>query len=267
MTRDLEGKRAFVTGSSAGIGEAIAHRLAANGAIVAVHGRNLQRTHAVAEAVRAAGGKAHAIVGSLSCEADAHEVADAAEQMLGGVDILVNNAGGESAGGGHAPWFDVAPDEWLATYESNVVSMVILIRRFAPAMRERGWGRLIQLSSTSVDRPLTVIPDYSAAKAAIRTLTKSVAHSMAHTGVTANSVSPGPVVTPNVRKWILDTAEQQGWGGDWTRVELHAARQLFPNWSGRLGYPEDIAHAVAFLASSAADYINAIDIRIDGGRL
>lgn len=263
----LKGKRALVTGASTGIGEAIAHRLAADGAVVGVHGRNVERTEAVVQAISAAGGYAFPIIGSLSGESEALKVADAAEKALGGVDILVNNAGGESAGGGHSQWFDATADDWLATYESNVVSMVVLIRRFAPLMRDRGWGRLIQLSSTSVDRPMTQIPDYSAAKAAIRTLTRSVAHSLAQSGVTSNSVSPGLIVTPNVRNYVLQTAEQQGWGGTWEEVERRAAVDLIPSWAGRLGYPEDIAATVAFLASPEAQYVNAIDIRVDGGRL
>jgi 3-oxoacyl-[acyl-carrier protein] reductase len=265
MNGSLEGKRAFVTGSSSGIGAAVARRLAADGAVVAVHGRDAARTQAIAESIRADGGQAHVVLGSLSSDSEAASVADAVEAVLGAVDVLVNNAGGESAGGGHAPWFDASAQMWLDTYQANVASMVRMIRRFAPSMQARGWGRLIQLSSSVVDAPMTLIPDYQAAKAAIRALTKSLAHTLAHTGVTVNSVSPGLIVTPNVKTWIRSIAAQRQWSEDWADIEHRAARELVPNLSGRLGRPEDIANAIAFLASPAAGYVNATDILVDGG--
>lgn len=146
MNGSLEGKRAFVTGSSSGIGAAVARRLAADGAVVAVHGRDAARTQAIADSILADGGQAHVVLGSLSSDSEAASVADAVEAVLGAVDVLVNNAGGESAGGGHAPWFDASAQMWLDTYQANVASMVRMIRRFAPSMQAKGWGRLILAS-------------------------------------------------------------------------------------------------------------------------
>jgi 3-oxoacyl-[acyl-carrier protein] reductase len=138
MALELDGKRALVTGSSSGIGEVIAERLAREGARVVVHGRDAVRTEQVAAAIRATGAEAHATVGDLANDDQADAVADATLAALGGVDILVNNAGGTSSGGGRAPWLDATPAEWVAAYQGNVVSTVRMIRRFVPGMKEAG---------------------------------------------------------------------------------------------------------------------------------
>ena len=263
--RSLEGRCALVTGASGGIGAAIALALAEAGARVAVHGRDAARTQQVAKAIEAAGDHAHIVLGELSTDAAAAEVADQAEAALGGVDILVNNAGGESAGSGLAGWFEAAPADWMQTYASNVGSMVRLTHRFSPAMRAKGWGRLIQLSSGVVEAPMTSIPDYQAAKLAIRSLTRTLSKTLALTGVTANSISPGLILTANVETWIRALAVEAGWDGGWAEWQVRAAREMFPNHSGRLGRPEDIARAALFLADPAADFVNGVDIRVDGG--
>jgi 3-oxoacyl-[acyl-carrier protein] reductase len=158
MARELEGKRALVTGSSNGLGMAIAKRLAREGARLVVHGRNIERAERVAADIRAEGGEAHVAIGDLMLDDQASAVADTAEATLGGIDILVNNAGGESAGHGQASFFDAKPEEWLKTYNGNVVCAIRLIQRFAPGMKAAGWGRIIQISSLVSHRPNLVIP-------------------------------------------------------------------------------------------------------------
>ncbi len=265
MNAPLKGKRALVTGSSSGLGAGIAQRLAEEGADVCLHGRDVARLDAARAQVAAAGGRVHAVTGSLSTDAEAAAVADKAMAALGGIDILVNNAGGESAGNGQTQWLDVTPAEWLATYNSNVASMIRLIGACVPGMRERGWGRLIQLSSVSVDNPMSLIPDYQAAKAAIRSLTRSLALTLANTGITANSVSPGLTLSHGPEGWIRRIAAERGWGDDWESIKARAETELTSNFVGRIGAPADVAHAVAFLADPRAGFINAIDICIDGG--
>ncbi|PTD21133.1 SDR family NAD(P)-dependent oxidoreductase [Sphingomonas fennica] len=265
MAGRFAGKVALVTGASGGIGAASAVRLAAEGAIVVCHGRDEGRTAAAADAIRKAGGTAHVVIGTLTGDAEAAAIVDATRAATGDVDILVNNAGGESAGGGMAGWFEASAEDWLATYDSNVASMVRLIHAFTPAMRDKGWGRLIQMSSGVVDVPMPMIPDYQGAKAAIRALTVSLSKALARTGITANSISPGFVLTDTNRKWVAAMAERSGVTGDWSEVERWAARKFVPNHAGRLGKPEDIANAVAFLADPASDFVNGIDIRVDGG--
>ncbi len=267
MTRPLLGKRALVTGASSALGAGIAARLAEDGARVCLHGRNEQRLEEQRAAIADAGADVCTAAGSLSDDASARAVFDAAEDALGGgIDILVNNAGGEAAGNAQAPWLDASPDEWVATYNSNVASMVRLIQAAVPGMKSRGWGRLIQLSSASVDTPLPIIPDYQAAKSAIRSLTRSLAMSLAHTGITANSVSPGLTLSDGPEAWLKRIAEEAGWGDDRDTILERANTEMANNFAGRIGVPADIAHAVSFLADPRADMVNAIDIRIDGGR-
>src|SRR5258707_152551 len=156
MDLRLAGKRALVTGSSAGLGEAIAKLLAAEGVGVVVQGREEGRTSAVAEAIRADGGGADVALGDLSTDAGADAVAAAA--MTGGhVDILVNNAGAYH----HQTWMEATPARWIETYESNVLSGVRMIHRLLPQMRERRWGRVIQIGGGPAIPPGPTTPDYA----------------------------------------------------------------------------------------------------------
>jgi 3-oxoacyl-[acyl-carrier protein] reductase len=143
MNLQLESKRALVTGSSKGIGEAIAKSLASEGAAVVVHGRDETKTHRVAEEIIQSGGRAAIAIGDLASDVEAKRVADAALAALGGIDILVNNAGVFRVRG----WWDTAPEQWIEIYNQNVAGSVRLIQALAPPMRERRWGRIIQISS------------------------------------------------------------------------------------------------------------------------
>lgn len=162
MDLQLTGKRALVTGSSSGIGGGIAMVLAREDATVIVHGRNLERTNAVAEAIRAAGGVAHAAIGDLATEIGAAAVARAVHDHPGGLDILVNNIGGtEASGGGLKSWFEILPEHWAGSMQQNVVAAVRMIHAFVPAMRDRGWGRVINVASAGGTEPPPAVPDYS----------------------------------------------------------------------------------------------------------
>jgi len=265
MARELDGKRALVTGSSNGLGAAIAKRLAREGARLVVHGRNTERAERVAAAIRADGGEAHVAIGDLMLDDQATAVADTAEAALGGIDILVNNAGGESAGHGQAAFFDAKPEEWLKTYNGNVVCAIRLIHRFAPGMKAAGWGRIIQISSLVSHRPNLVIPDYAAAKAGLNNMTVGLSLALAGTGVTVNSISPGVILTAGVEGWFRKLSEQYGWGTDWPEIEKRAIASLAPNHIGRAGRPEDVAHAVMYLASPAGGFVTGTDMLVSGG--
>jgi 3-oxoacyl-[acyl-carrier protein] reductase len=141
MNLQLENKRALVTGSSRGIGEAIAKSLAGEGAAVVVHGRDETKTHRVADEITQSGA-ARRLIGDLGGDVEAQRVADAALAAFGSIYILVNNAGVFHVHG----WWDTAPAEWIEIYNQNVAGSVHLIHAFAPRMRERRWGRIIQIS-------------------------------------------------------------------------------------------------------------------------
>jgi NAD(P)-dependent dehydrogenase (short-subunit alcohol dehydrogenase family) len=262
MDLKLEGKRALVTGSSSGIGEAIALVLAANGASVVVHGRNEERARKVAAGIGEKGAAAVAI-GDLARPADAKRVVESAIAAFGGIDILVNNAGGTD--GGIKPWLDTAIDQWANTYQQNVLSAVRLVRAFVPLMKERGWGRVIQVGSCVAVQPFPVGADYAASKAALVNTSVSLAKALAGTGITVNTVSPGSIRTPTAERGLRDLALIEGWGDDWAEIERKAVTQLVPNPVGRLGTPEEVAALVAFVASPLAGYINGADLRVDGG--
>lgn len=261
MDLRLAGKRALVTGSSGGIGEGIAKGLAREGVAVAVHGRNEKAATRVAQEIATAGGKAIVSTGDLGTDAGARQVADRVLAALGGVEIVVNNAGAFPFRG----WTNTTPEDWADLYRVNVVSMVRIVRLLVPQMRQLGWGRIIQISSGVATTPGAFMPDYNATKAATVNMTVSLAQELAGTGITVNTVSPGPIVTPGWTELIRAAGAAQGWGTDIEEIKRRLLAGPLANPSGRLGSPEDVAHLVMFLASPLADYINGANLRVDGG--
>lgn len=260
MDLKLKGKRALVTGSSSGLGEAIVRLLAAEGAAVIVHGRNEQRSAAISESIREGGGLAEYVTGDLSTDEGANKVAETV--LAGGsLDILVNNMGVYHP----QPWMNATVQDWSDTYNSNVLSYVRMIHRLLPQMKTLGWGRIIQIGSSVAIQPMAVQPDYSASTAARHNLTVSLARELKGTGITSNTVSPGAMLVDTTKNMLLGMAEHYGWGKDWADIEKNAVAQFASNDVGRLGRPEEIAGAVAYLASPLADYISGTVVRVDGG--
>lgn len=256
----MAGKRALVTGSSAGIGEAIVRRLAMEGVAVVVHGRHPDTVRDVVDAITASGGRATSVLGDLSDETETMALADRVTED-GPVDILVNN-GGEYA---NRTWDEATPSDWLELYSVNVVAVVRLIRALLPQMRAQGWGRIIQLGTGEATNPFPKMPDYAASKAAVVNLTVSLAKYLAGTGITVNTVSPGIVVTPGVEAFYRQEATRLGWGESWPEIEAGVLREVLDNPTRRLGRPAEVADLVAFLASPLAGYVNGANYRIDGG--
>ena len=265
MDLKLVGKRALVTGSSSGIGAGIAEILAREGASVVVHGRDKARAEATAERIRAAGGQAAIACGDLATDAGAEAVADAALAAFGGIDILVNNAGGRSSDNGVADWLMAEGIDWAETYQMNTVAAARLIRRLAPAMRERGWGRLIQVASAAGSFPSANSPQYAASKAAMINMTVSLSKALSRTGVTANTVSPGMIQTPAVDAWLDGIAEARGWPGDRAKSMAWVLDHNVQQTVDRIGIPEDIGNVIALVASPLGDFINGANFRVDGG--
>jgi 3-oxoacyl-[acyl-carrier protein] reductase len=263
MELDLTGRRALVTGSSAGIGVGIAEALAAEGASVVVHGRNRERAEAVADRLRAAGARVAVAIGDLSGDEAAASVAEAALEAFGGIDILVNNAGG-SAEIKDKSWFGGQPQDWLDTYQANVLAAVRLIHRLVPGMRERGWGRVINIGTGASVTPTSGQPDYGPAKAAMLNMSLGLSKALSRTGVTSNTVSPGMIRTEGLERFLAGFAEKRGWGDDVAKAEEYVLKGTGQTVT-RVGEVRDIAYVVAVLASPRSDFINGTNIHVDGG--
>lgn len=256
MELGLQGRRALVTGSHRGTGAATARVLAREGAHVLVHGFELEAAESVAASIRGAGHQASAVSGDIRSD----EGAAAVVQAAGSVDVLVNNYGVAEGGSWQSPSSD-----WVDLYQKNVLSAVRVTQGLVPGMRERGFGRVIFLSTAGTHRPAARMPHYYAAKTALLNATLSLSLELAGSGVTVNVVSPGMLATEEVVAGLKRRAAREGHAADWPEVEALAAREWIPNPTRRLGRPEEVGELVAFLASDLAGYINGANLRIDGG--
>ncbi|OBI19854.1 SDR family NAD(P)-dependent oxidoreductase [Mycobacterium sp. E2497] len=263
MNFDLEGKRALVTGSSSGIGAGIATALAAEGVSVVIHGRNAERVALVANVIRDSGGRVATAVGDLATEVGAADVARTALAAFGGIDILVNNAGGASETGVQS-WFALPVSEWGNTYQRNVLSAGHLIHALAPAMKDNGWGRIIQIASAAGIIPTSGQPDYGPSKAAMINMSMGLSKALAGSGVTVNTVMPGMIMTSGLRDFLRTFAERRGWGGDLDRAAEYVLKGTGQTVH-RIGQVSDVAYAVTMLASPKADFFNGMNLHIDGG--
>ncbi len=261
MELGLEKRTALVTGSWRGTGAGIARVLADEGARVVVHGLEPGQAEPVAEEIRAAGGRALCAAGDLRTDEGARAAAEEALAATGAIDVLVNNYGAAAGAG----WLDGDDDDWLAMYQTNVLSGARLVRHLVPGMRERGFGRVIFVGTVGSVRPRARMPGYYAAKASLPNMTVGLAKELAGTGVTVNTVSPGLIATAEVRAGLERRARKEGWGEDWDEVQRRAAADWMPNPAGRIGRVEEVGALVAFLASDHAGYVNGADLRIDGG--
>ena len=267
MDLQLGGKRALISGSSIGIGEAIARTLADEGVRVAIHGRDADRAAQVAASITERGGVAVVVTGDLTDNAEVAQIIEDSERLLGGVDILVNNAGG--SGEKHL-WEETPLDAWIAAFNRNVVAAVRLTNGLVPRIRLAGWGRVVNVSSLAGSLPPATGPDYSACKAAMNNLTKSLSKATAADGITVNAVSPGTILTPKLEASFRKMAADKGWAAadaPWVEIERAVLPEVFEVPTGAVGRPEDIASAVAFLCSPLAGYITGVDLAIDGGAM
>ena len=239
---------ALVTGSSRGLGSAIATRLASDGLAVAVNDRHGGSSAiAVVEAIRDAGAVADLFTGDVTDERQVAGLVAAITDALGPIDVLVLNATGPQP---EAPVTEVDWADHLAQLHFFVKSPVLLGRAVIPGMQSRGFGRIVQIDSEVVDRPPPGRSAYAAAKSAQIGLTRSWAHELAPFGITVNTVAPGFV-----------PVERHADVGDDVRS---AYRASVP--AGRMGSPADIAHAVSFFASEAAGFVTGQRLVVDGGR-
>ena len=194
MDLGIVGRRAFVAGSSSGIGAGIARALAGEGAHVIVHGRSEASAGAVVQQIRDAGGTAQAVLGDLTIRDSVDQVA-AGVAALGPVDILINCAGAGSS----RSWFDVSIDDWHERLRHSLLYAVQLIHAFVPPMQTRGWGRVLNISTTSAFKVSGYGPEYTASKIGLNSVAASLAMDLADSGVTINTLTCGLVLTENTR--------------------------------------------------------------------
>jgi 3-oxoacyl-[acyl-carrier protein] reductase len=245
----LEGRVALVTGSSRGIGQAIADEFARQGAAVAVHGRDKDAVAAVRTAIRSDGGKAVGVTGDVTSFDETEAIRRQVENDLGPVDILVANAGGNLTP--PALLEDIPEMGWRATVDANLLATFLTLKSFLPGMKQRGRGAVITIASTAGRRANAHAPiPYGAAKAAIALMTQDVAAQAGPSGVRVNCIAPETILTARNRERI--PAGQQA-----SLAESHPLR--------RLGTPEDIAGAAVFLASDAAAWITGVVLDVAGG--
>jgi Dehydrogenases with different specificities (related to short-chain alcohol dehydrogenases) len=260
----LQGKRALITGSTSGIGAQCARVLAAEGVSVIINGRSRKRADAVSAEIRAAGGIAEIVLGDVTTNDGAKSVIEGTRAAFGGIDILVNNVGNPTQEP-HPSWFDAPLDEWVADYHQNTLAAVRLIHAFVPAMKEHGWGRVIQISSRNAISPHALFPTYGAAKSAVNNLTLSLSKELAGTGVTSNGIMPGLIDTPTLDGWFLEMAKRHTGTEDPKKGRDYVLKNIVHQTVNRLGQPMDIAAAVCFIASPLSDFMTGTTFRIDGG--
>ena len=256
MDQDLSGKRALITGSYRGTGAGLARVLSREGATVWVHGFEIDDADAVARSIREEGHDAHAVAGDIRTDDGARDVA----ATVGEIDILVNNYGVAEGGSWESPI-----EDWIDIYQKNVLSGVRLVHALTPGMRSRGWGRVLFVSTVGYARPSSRMPHYYASKTALVNMTVSLAKQLANTGITVNCVSPGIIATAEIKEMFRRRAAKTGKPTDWPSLEKQISSGDMANPAGIIGEPEDIGYLVAFLVSDRARYINAANIRIDGG--
>ncbi|MGD0962990.1 MAG: SDR family oxidoreductase [Candidatus Acidiferrales bacterium] len=258
MDLQLRGKKALVTGSTGGIGFATARVLAAEGASVTVNGRGRQRTDAAIAAIRKLhpGADVSGVASDVSSASGCARLTDA----VGQVEILVNNMGIFEP----KPFEEIPDADWLRFFEANVMSGVRMSRHFLAGMRERNWGRILFVSSESgVQIPAEMI-HYGMTKTAQIAVARGIAETVAGTGITVNSVLPGPTRSEGVETFIAQMGAKSG--ADAAAVEAEFFKTIRPSsLLKRFATVDEVASMIAYLCSPLASATNGAAVRVDGG--
>jgi NAD(P)-dependent dehydrogenase (short-subunit alcohol dehydrogenase family) len=258
MKIELSGKKAIVTGSTQGIGFAIARGLAECGATVVINGRTESAVDRAASALKAA--VPNASVVGVAADLSTAAGCDALVRAEPTCDILVNNLGIYVL----QDFFDIPDSEWTRFFEVNVMSGVRLARAYMPAMMNRNWGRVVFLSSESA---LNIPPDmihYGFSKTAVLAIARGLAKLAAGTGVTVNSVLPGPTLSEGVHKFVKDVAEKSGQSIEEASVAF--VKEIRPSSIiQRTATPEEVANMVVYAVSPQASATTGSALRVDGG--
>jgi len=256
MDLGLKNKTAIVTGASQGIGRAIADALAAEGARVVLSARNEEKLARAASEICAAAGDAAYYAGDLNDPETAEQLVAFAEHEFGPVDVLVGNTGGPPSGRAA----ELPEAAWREAAELLLYPQIRLARRVLAGMRDRGWGRILLVTSISVKEPIENLALSNALRAAVTGFAKTLAREVARDGVTVNTLGPGYTATERVKRLFEDNAALQN-----TTPEALEQRLLTQIPAGRMARPEEIAAVAAFLVSEPAAYLTGQAVMVDGG--
>jgi 3-oxoacyl-[acyl-carrier protein] reductase len=246
---DLSGRIALVTGSSRGIGAAVAERFAAAGAAVVVHGRDAERAEHVRCRIADAGGTALVVTADLTMFDEIEAMRSVAEAEFGAVDIVVANAGGSPVKPG--PLEEMTEQDFRAAVDVNLVATFLTLKSFLPGMKQRGRGNIVTMSSAAARRPDARSPvAYAAAKAGVELLTRDIAAQAGPFGVRVNCLAPETVLTERNLERIPVAMQDQ-------MAAAHPIR--------RLGTPRDVADAALFLAGPDSGWITGVVLDVAGG--
>lgn len=258
MNLDLKNKRALVCGSTQGIGKAVALELAAMGAGVTLVARNEEALKKVKAELPASGNQLHSyLCVDFSEPQKLKELVQSFIQRVGPVNILVNNTGGPPSG----PITQARTDEFLSAFNNHLICNHLLTQACLEGMKNTGYGRIINIISTSVKQPLPNLGVSNTIRAAVANWAKTLANELGKDGITVNNVLPGATATQRLSSIIQNKAIKTNVGNDDVKKEMLHEIPL-----GRFAEAHEIAAAVAFLASPAAAYINGINLPVDGGR-
>ena len=257
MDLNLTGKTAIVGGSTQGIGWASAKMLASQGAKCILIARSEDKLKSAVAELEAESGRSHGYLVADYSQPEALKAAVAEFVKANRVDILVNNTGGPAGG----PIFNATPEAFLAAFNQHLICNHILTTVVAEGMKAQGWGRIINVISTSVKIPLKDLGVSNTIRGAVASWAKTMANELGRFGITVNNVLPGATGTERLSTIVASKAVKLGL--EQTQVE-HEMMAEIP--AGRFGKPEEIAAMVAFLASPAAAYVNGTSIPVDGGR-
>lgn len=257
MEFGLSGRTALVTGSSRGLGRACAEELAREGADVAICARGEKELRRAADEIKE-GTRAEVlpVAADVTDAGDVERLVAETEDDLGPVDVLVANAGGPPSG----EFTEFDDSDWRDAFELNLLSSVRLARAVIDGMADRGWGRVIFVTSISVKKPIEGLVLSNSMRSGVTGLAKTLSNRYASEGVTVNCALPGYTLTRRMEDLFSSDAEERG-----LTLEERLAEVAAEVPAGRLAEPEEFAAAVAFLASGRASYVNGVSLQVDGG--
>lgn len=247
--RRFEGKTVIVTGGNSGIGKAIAVRFAREGARVVLFARNKERLEKAANEIKGLGSEAHIVCGDVSRKEDITRCVEETLQLFGRIDVLINNAAIVIKG----PFLGVREEDWDSVLDVNLKGPFMFSQAVAREMVKNKSGVIVNISSTNAHRGYPTVVSYNASKGGLNALTRTMAVELAHEGIRVNAIIAGEIRTPMSAESLANK--------EWLRQWLSRVPQ------GRVGEPEEIARACAFLASDEASFMTGSLVVVDGGEL